>query len=174
MNLRFRQGSAEFTIQRPVNRLRRNELGPADLLEGDIGAVDVAGQEAGRDLLDVDDIGMIHVLFENGSQLGLLVGMDKFHIETEAVFVKPEWKRSCYCLDSMDFHALLKGIYPDVKAIVVHYDMDGLWVSSDADDEWGPADKELCEKIGQYLGVRVTSIHIDDCDEPGIWIVYTK
>ena len=125
-------------------------------------------------VLDVDDIGMIHVLFENGSQLGLLVGMDKFHIETSEDFIRPEWKRSCYCLGSFDFHDLLKRVYPDVKAIVLHLDMDGLWVSSDADDEWGPTDEELCEKIGQYLGVRVTSIHIYDCYEPGIWIVYTK
>ena len=125
-------------------------------------------------VLMVDDIGTVHCVFENGRQLGLVVDEDRFHIDALISKIKPEWKRNCLCLGSEDFHALLKEIYPDVKEIVVHYDLDGLWVSSDADDEWGPADEELCEKIGGHLGVNVTSMHIDDCDETGIWIVYKK
>lgn len=120
----------------------------------------------------VDDIGTVHCTFENGRVLGLIAGEDQFHICCKAGEIDPKWKRTCLCLDSMDFHTMLKTIYPDVKGIVVHYDLDGLWVSSEADDDWGPDEEELCGRIGQYLGIDVTSIHIDDFNETGIWIVY--
>ena len=143
-----------------LDRCRSNFMEPEDSMSGKV--------------INVDDIGVVHCVFENGSRLGLIVGMDRFHIAAPIGKIKPEWRRNCLCLGSEDFHALLKEIYPDVKEIVVHYDLDGLWVSSDADDEWGPNDEELCEKIGGHLGVNVTSMHIDDCDETGIWIVYTE
>ena len=30
------------------------------------------------------------------------------------------------------------------------------------------------EKLGEYFDVQITSIHIDDCDYVGVWIVYKE
>lgn len=35
-------------------------------------------------------------------------------------------------------------------------------------------EEEVYEKISEYYGVNVTSIHIDQCDNIGIWICYKE
>ncbi len=87
--------------------------------------------------------------------------------------IPERWKKTCLCLASDEYDDLIDNLYPG-KKIRVHYDMDGLWYSSDIDDEWEKYDDEVAEDIGKHLGIDVTSIHIDDCEYPGVWIVYKE
>lgn len=91
----------------------------------------------------------------------------------KAVKINNRWKRQCLLLGAEEFEGLIKEIYPGMQPIC-HYDLDGLWVASDTDDDFGPTDREFCQDVGKHLGINVTSIHIDDCDLPGVWICYTE
>lgn len=81
------------------------------------------------------------------------------------------WRKNCLCLTLDETVEILKEIY-GIKDIVAHPDLDGLWFSSDDDEEWNPDDYEICDRLSDYFDIKVTSIHIDDCDMTGVWIVY--
>ena len=49
------------------------------------------------------------------------------------------------------------------------YCLDGIWYESDTIAD---ADAFVRDKLSEYLGVNVTSIHLDDCDLIGVWIIY--
>lgn len=83
----------------------------------------------------------------------------------------PRWKKNCLFLLPDEIIEVVKRAY-NIVDIVAHFDMDGLWFSSRANYEWDPDDHEICERLSEYFDVNVTSIHIDDCDVPGVWIVY--
>ncbi len=47
--------------------------------------------------------------------------------------------------------------------VVVECDYEGISIDCDGD---------ILEKLSEYYGVEVTSIHIDDCEVIGVWIAY--
>ncbi len=44
--------------------------------------------------------------------------------------------------------------------ITVEYDYDGVWFSSD----------KAKEVLGEHFGVKISTVHIDDCDVAGVWL----
>lgn len=58
--------------------------------------------------------------------------------------------------------------------IIVHADLDGIWYEFENDNEYNEdIDTALVENLAIYFDVNeITSIHCDDCDYCGIWIIY--
>lgn len=96
---------------------------------------------------------------------------------TEKIAIKPEWKKSCLCLGYEEFEALCEEA-TGVDDLQFHYDMDGLWIEEYAkkEDEYDLGNEydlgKVVEALSEALGITITSIHIDDCDMVGVWIVY--
>ena len=90
---------------------------------------------------------------------------------TEKIAIRPEWKKSCLCLGYEEFEALCEEA-TGVDDLQFHYDMDGLWVEEYTEKENGYDLEKVIEALSEALGITITSIHIDDCDMVGVWIVY--
>jgi hypothetical protein len=58
------------------------------------------------------------------------------------------------------------------KEIAVHFEMDGLWYETKTEDE--VEDEDIKKGLSEYFDVQVTSIHIDDCEESGVWICFIE
>lgn len=65
------------------------------------------------------------------------------------------------------YSRIVDELFPGFK---VYFDLDGLYYSDGRDDlEY----EVLYAKLAEYFGVKkVTSVHIDDCDDIGVWITY--
>lgn len=76
-------------------------------------------------------------------------------------------KKTVYlCAD--EFEDIVNSIYPSTK---VHFCNDGIWYSRE-DNLPEFEDDALFEALATYFGVdTVASIHIDDCDYVGVWVV---
>lgn len=70
------------------------------------------------------------------------------------------------CLSSDEFEKILKKIYP--HGFETEYSMDGLWVGN----KYGELPVE--EDLTEYFNRKVSSIHLDDCDCVGVWIVFAE
>lgn len=84
--------------------------------------------------------------------------------------IEPRWMRKCLCMKASEFERLVK-IATGRDDLYFHYDMDGLWISGD-DEKEEITDDKLCKLLSDLLNINVTSVHIDDCDMTGVWIVY--
>ena len=91
--------------------------------------------------------------------------------KTEKIVIKPEWKKSCLCLGYEEFEALCEEA-TGVDDLQFHYDMDGLWIEEYAEKEDEYDLEKVVVALSEALGITITSIHIDDCDMVGVWIVY--
>lgn len=61
------------------------------------------------------------------------------------------------------------------KDITPQLDMDGIWFDYDEDKyDIENVDDYVKECLSNYFEINVTSIHIDDCDLTGVWIVFDK
>ena len=82
--------------------------------------------------------------------------------------VKNTQMKKCIILSSKEFEGILDELFD--CAVTAEYSLDGLTLYTDDDciDI-----EELCNKLAEYFDVdRVTSVHIDDCDDIGVWICY--
>ena len=84
--------------------------------------------------------------------------------------VRPNQLKKCIFTDVEELQAILSAIYEE--DIDVHISLDGLWYESKSDLDIGNDD--VCQVLSEYYDVQVTSIHIDDCDYVGVWIVYKE
>ena len=82
--------------------------------------------------------------------------------------LNPQTEKKCIFLTSDDFeYALDEALGTDIN---VEYELDGITISDE--DDCIDTDK-VREALAKYFEVReVTSFHIDDCEEVGVWIVY--
>ena len=57
--------------------------------------------------------------------------------------------------------------------VSVHPDLDGIWYEYNEEALEDEIENVLLEKLADYFDVdEVTSVHADDCDTVGIWVVY--
>ena len=77
--------------------------------------------------------------------------------------------KKCIFVNAEEFETIVQAIFDDIKGIKVDYTFEGLDVYG---DEEGVANNDLYERLGEYFDVEITSIHIDDCDCIGVWVVY--
>jgi hypothetical protein len=84
--------------------------------------------------------------------------------------VRPNQLKKCIFVDAEEFTAIVQAVF-DNEDIKVDYTLEGLDIYTDDDCvEAG----DLYEKLGEYFDVTITSIHIDDCDYVGVWVVYKE
>ena len=69
--------------------------------------------------------------------------------------------KKCIFMDYDMFKQEAKKIFGN--NVVVECDYEGISIDYDGN---------ILEALSEYYGVEVTSIHIDDCDIIGVWIVY--
>ena len=85
--------------------------------------------------------------------------------------VRTNQLKKCIFVDAEEFTAIVQAIFDDIEGIKVDYTLEGLDVYGNNDCiETG----DLYEKLSEYFDVNITSIHIDDCDYVGVWIVYKE
>lgn len=84
--------------------------------------------------------------------------------------VRTNQLKKCIFTDVEELQAILSAIYEE--DIDVNISLDGLWYESKSDLDIG--DSDVCQALSEYYDVNVTSIHIDDCDYVGVWIVYKE
>ena len=82
---------------------------------------------------------------------------------------RKEQAKSCLCLGIDDFRDDIRKIYGYQAEIIA--ELDGLTIQKN--EEEIVEDEDLLVQLAQYYGLdEVTSVHIDDCDSVGVWIVY--
>lgn len=87
-----------------------------------------------------------------------------------------EWQlKKCIFMSSDEYDKIVKLLFG--SHIEVEFSCDGMWVgnpNADVLDEVCEISlDELFEKLAEYFDVKqVTSVHMDDCDEIGVWICY--
>jgi glycerol-3-phosphate cytidylyltransferase-like family protein len=79
--------------------------------------------------------------------------------------------KKCIFVDAEEFEAIIQAIFDDIEGIKVDYTFEGLDIYG---DEEGVETDKLYERLGEYFDVEITSIHIDDCDYIGVWVVYKE
>lgn len=79
-------------------------------------------------------------------------------------------KKTCLVMPFEDFEELLTKEMPNVK---VEIDVDGLHYINYDEDRVVEED-EVCDVLSDALNVKVSSVHIDDYDWTGVWIVYNE
>lgn len=83
--------------------------------------------------------------------------------------VRPRQLKKCINFSLDEFNTILNSIYPD-SDVNTYYDLDGLSIEINENvvDTY-----DLNKKLAKYFDVDiVTSIHADDCEFLGVWIVY--
>lgn len=79
--------------------------------------------------------------------------------------------KKCIFVDAEEFEAIIQAIFDDIDGIKVDYTLEGIDIYGDEEGVYGD---ELYKRLGEYFDVEVTSIHIDDCDYIGVWVVYKE
>ena len=82
--------------------------------------------------------------------------------------------KTCIFMETEQYTNILEEIFgPKIR---VDFSMDGIWVGYDYDEYNETTEEPDVEaKLAEYFGVsEVTSIHVDDCDEIGVWICYKE
>lgn len=79
-------------------------------------------------------------------------------------------KKTCLILTRTEFDEVIDSIYDG--EVETHYSLDGISLNY-TDDEREFSYDVLHNDLANYFDVnKVTSVHIDDCDYTGVWIVY--
>ena len=73
--------------------------------------------------------------------------------------------KKCIFLEAEEFDRTIKEATN--TNIEMHLSLDGISYFYENDEEI-----DVNEALSSYYGVTVTSIHADDCEYPGIWVVY--
>lgn len=71
-------------------------------------------------------------------------------------------KKTALFFTSDEFERLLP------QGVVPHYDLDGLWFDNLKENE---TDEDVYAYLEKELDVKISSVHIDDCDYVGVWLV---
>jgi hypothetical protein len=83
--------------------------------------------------------------------------------------VKDYQLKKCIFMETEEFDNIIKSIFGENYE--AEFSLEGIDVSSEFD---GLTNEELNEGLSSYFDVTVTSVHIDDCDEIGVWVCYKE
>ena len=78
--------------------------------------------------------------------------------------------KTAICISIPRFNSIIANI--SNNEVNAEYSLDGIWFNSDTIESAYEAEQFIIDKLSDYFGVKVTSIHMDDCETSGIWIVY--
>ena len=87
--------------------------------------------------------------------------------------VKDYQLKKCIFMETEEFDKIIKKLFGD--KVEVELSLDGMWIGENGDDCIETPFEEVAEKLASYFEVdKITSIHMDDCDEIGVWICYKE
>ena len=87
--------------------------------------------------------------------------------------VKENQLKKAIFLELEEYEEILSTIYE--RTVQVHSDLDGIWYEYNEEAVEDEIENVLLEKLTDYFDVdEVTSVHADDCDTVGIWVVYKE
>ena len=72
------------------------------------------------------------------------------------------------CLSREEFEPIVLEKVPDAEFV---YALEGLSVDTRSTSL---NDKQLTDIFSEFFGYPVSSIHIDDCEDVGIWVIFKK
>lgn len=84
--------------------------------------------------------------------------------------VRLDQLKKCIFLTQTELENILSEILQ--KTVTVNISLYGLEPCTEDDEDID--DYYMCQVLSEYYGVQVTSIHIDDCDYVGVWVVYKE
>lgn len=84
--------------------------------------------------------------------------------------VRENQLKKCIFLNQCDFQQILCEVFD--TNVYIHYSLEGCWY--EADNDLDISDNDICVELSKYFDVNVTSVHIDDCEDIGIWVVYKE
>ena len=83
--------------------------------------------------------------------------------------VKENQLKKCIFMITEDFKEVFVNVFgeydEDTNEVDVEFDYDGIYFC-------GISNEDVYTKLSEYFDINITSIHIDDCDTIGVWIVY--
>lgn len=77
--------------------------------------------------------------------------------------------KKCIFMETEDFDKVIKAVFGE--EFEADFGLDGISVWSRAE---GLSEKEINEGLSKYFDVTITSVHIDDFDDIGVWICYME
>lgn len=83
--------------------------------------------------------------------------------------VRKDKKKTCIFLETAELYRIFKEIFE--YPVIIDIDYEG--ISFENEDGDSIPDEVIFKKLEEYFDIsQITSIHIDNCDVTGIWIVY--
>lgn len=81
--------------------------------------------------------------------------------------------KTCILISYEEFKGIIYNLFEqDGATLYMELSMDGIYIGYDNDEL--PLET-IHTKLAEYFEVdEITSFHADDCDYPGIWIVYNN
>lgn len=83
--------------------------------------------------------------------------------------VKDYQLKKCIFMETEEFNGIIKTVFGN--EFEADFGLDGISVWSRAE---GLSEKEINEGLSKYFDVTVTSVHVDDFDDIGVWICYIE
>ena len=83
--------------------------------------------------------------------------------------VKDYQLKKCIFMETEEFDGIIKMIFGE--EFEADFGLDGISVGSSTK---GLSEKEINEGLSGYFDTIVTSVHIDDFDDIGVWICYIE
>ena len=81
--------------------------------------------------------------------------------------VKENQLKKCIFMETEEFNGIIKRVFGE--EFEADFGLDGISVWSRAE---GLSEKEINEGLSKYFDVTITSVHVDDFDDMGVWICY--
>lgn len=80
--------------------------------------------------------------------------------------------KKALCLSESRFNNVLERV--SGGKIRAEYCLDGIIFNTTNDETIEDVDAIVLKKLSEYFGVTVTSVHMDDYDDIGVWVIYTE
>lgn len=81
--------------------------------------------------------------------------------------VRKNQLKSCIFLTKDELEEIIRN--ETGRKVIVHIELDGMWYEEQGDEYF--EDSYYTEILEKHFEVEINSIHIDDCDVVGIWLV---
>lgn len=83
--------------------------------------------------------------------------------------VKDYQLKKCIFMETEEFDRIIKTVFGE--EFEADFGLDGISVWSRAE---GLSEKEINEGLSEYFDATITSVHVDDFDDMGVWICYIE
>lgn len=83
--------------------------------------------------------------------------------------IKEHQLKKCIFMETYEFDEIIRQVFG--VEYVVEFSLDGMSIGN---DEFSLDNETINKELSKYFDCNITSIHMDDCDEIGVWICYEE